>query len=441
MENANFKISEGNKAKHWVFTGPNYTDEDILKFEDLKEFTTYFVYGKEIAASGLSHLQCYICGKKQITLPTLRKWFPRFSYFRVALGTPEQASAYCKKDGNFVEHGELPANGRAKGGEATKAKWNQIAALASEKKMAELKVEYPKEYICNYRSLKQIGFDEAVQPKDLDCVCGEWIWGETGVGKSYTARKENPGYFVKPLNKWWDNYKGQEVVIIEDMSPAFGQSMEYFMKIWPDCYAFPAEIKNHVTMIRPKKVIVTAQYHPSQIWQGEALKAISRRFTIRNLLTLEQRDINNIFSKKKNPPKMKKHDIQAMKKPKLFKQNAEGKIVENKNPLITPKIYNSLNEKYDRSPIKYKMTCNELLDSPMHYGSNHQFDYLSHPKDVCEFNKNKVLTQYEKEGCTEEIIIPDTESSEEDATEGSISYNLDTDTDSNSNDDSSSSEY
>lgn len=106
----------------------------------------------------------------------------------------------------------------------------------------------------------------------------EWHYGPTGTGKSSTVRKENPIFYHKIPNKWWDGYKDQEVVIIDD----FGEEhscLGYHLKIWADHYPFTAEVKGTTISLRPSKIIVTSNYHPSQIWaKQEQLQPILRRF-------------------------------------------------------------------------------------------------------------------------------------------------------------------
>lgn len=106
------------RAKHWCFTINNYIDAHISMFENIKLLTTYWIYGKEVGDSGTPHLQCYIAMAKQTTLASLKKYWPT-AHFEIARGTPEQASTYCKKDGNFVEYGIPPAPQGANGGAAT----------------------------------------------------------------------------------------------------------------------------------------------------------------------------------------------------------------------------------------------------------------------------------------------------------------------------------
>lgn len=54
-------------------------------------------------------------------------------------------------------------------------------------------------------------------PKDKDHLRGIWIWGASGAGKSRLARDKFPNSYPKLCNKWWDGYKGQETVIMDDI--------------------------------------------------------------------------------------------------------------------------------------------------------------------------------------------------------------------------------
>lgn len=58
--------------------------------------------------------------------------------------------------------------------------------------------------------------------------------------------------------------------------------MGYYLKIWADHSVISAEYKGGSKLIRPKRIIVTSNYTPEQIWPDKEgiVDPIRRRFTI-----------------------------------------------------------------------------------------------------------------------------------------------------------------
>jgi len=89
----------------------------------------------------------------------------------------------------------------------------------------------------------------------------EWWYGNTGSGKSRLAWEQYGTIcYQKMLNKWWDGYDAQPIVIIEEWSPK-NEVTASALKIWADRYPFTAQIKGGVLQkIRPMKLIVISNY-------------------------------------------------------------------------------------------------------------------------------------------------------------------------------------
>ena len=109
----------------------------------------------------------------------------------------------------------------------------------------------------------------------------EWWVGPSGTGKSRLLWELYPKHFAKALSKWWDGYRHQEVVAIEEWSPKNDLTASALKK-WADRYPFPGEIKGGCLQgLRPKKIIVLSNYTPEQCFLNqEDLGPILRRFTV-----------------------------------------------------------------------------------------------------------------------------------------------------------------
>jgi len=206
---------------------------------------------------------------------------------------PEASIKYCSKsksqlDGPW-EFGERPKFGQQAKSETAKLK-NQakVQAIVNgnvEQLVASGDISW-KDYL-NAKKFKQayMANVKAQEQKDQPIDHGmphEWIWGPTGTGKTTYARTTYPDHYLKDKNKWWDDYIGQETVIIEDLGKKDAEWIGDRLKIWADKWPFKAEFKNGtMDSIRPKRIIVTSNYHIKDLWEDPQItEPLERRFNI-----------------------------------------------------------------------------------------------------------------------------------------------------------------
>lgn len=291
-------------SKHWCFTLNNYTLEEYNTFTLCEK--EYLVMGKELSEPNeetgerTPHLQGYIVFVNRKRLAGVKKVSPK-AHWEIKRGTPLEASEYCKKDGDFLEQGILPELPHEVGGKATQDKWQKAWDDAKRAKFESIDV---KMLIQHYQTFKKIAQDYQTVPPDLTPgVKHEWYWGAPRTGKSRAARFNFPGAYDKPCNKWWDGYQNHEFVIIDDFDKTH-KCLGHHLKRWADIYSFPAEHKGHTYQIRPKTVIVTSNYHPSQIFDDDPvlLEAILSRFN----LTEFSKNPYNVWAPHKDRPTLKR---------------------------------------------------------------------------------------------------------------------------------------
>jgi len=272
------------RSRNFCFTLNNYTPEEE---EEVKNWECkYLIFGKEQGESGTPHLQGYISFQLQKTLSALKKLQGR-AHWEIARGSPKQASDYCAKDGDVFEKGTRPLSNKEIG-DNEKLRWEKAFVAVSEGRIGDVDADI------KCRHLKSIEYAvqrQTVSKRKLAVLDGtmehEWLVGPPGTGKSYTARQENPESFIKdPTVSWWDGYLAEDVVIIDDFDK-FQVKQGGDMKRWLDRYTFQAPVKGGYQLIRPRKIVITSNYLPSEIWDDQiTVDAINRRVKIRRFVDM-----------------------------------------------------------------------------------------------------------------------------------------------------------
>lgn len=266
------RIHDEARSRAFVFTWNNYPEDhrEILRAVDSR----YVLFGREICpGTGTPHLQGYVYFKHAKTARAAQGLLVGCHVER-AKGSFTQNYDYCTKSGDFDTHGEPPLDDRERGlaeKERYVLAWNLAKIGDIESIDADIRVRL-------YPTLRRIEKDFMPPVANLASVCGIWIYGESGSGKTRSVLGAFPHAFIKPRSQWWCGYQNEPVVLCDDVDK-FDVRLGGFFKHWADYAAFIGEFKGGARRIRPEKFIVTSQYRIEDIWQDiETRAALGRRF-------------------------------------------------------------------------------------------------------------------------------------------------------------------
>lgn len=272
------------RRRNYFWTLNNYTasEEQHIMSLDCK----YMLFGREVGASGTPHLQGMTYLRDNKTLSAFKAWMGTTRLHVEPTMDIPAAIAYCKKgsgtpadpiEPDFFERGTPPMS-QAEKGKAEQDRWETTLELAKRGKFDEIEAQLQ---ITQCRNLEYI-HNRVLRERVLEDTPHKMLWfhGKTGTGKSRKARHDFPNAYLKMCNKWWDGYKGEDCVIIEEISLQHAQLIHH-IKIWLDRYPFPAETKGLVGKIRPKVIVVCSNYTPREIWPLPSdYEPVERRCTL-----------------------------------------------------------------------------------------------------------------------------------------------------------------
>lgn len=288
-------------ARNWCFTINNPEPED----DPAKWESRYCVWQLEEGADKTPHYQGYVEFNSVKRLAAVKKINGR-AHWENRKGPQEKAIEYCRKEEGRLD-GPFESGEKAPGAGARTDLAVVAAAVKAGASMQEIADKYETTFILHGKKIEHWRSVLHSTPYTHETVRGVWFYGPPGTGKSHTARERYPNAYVKMQNKWWDGYAGEHHVLLDDFDMNGGDKLGHYMKIWADKYACSGEVKNSMLQLQHRVLVVTSNYHPNQIWEGEMLKAIERRFTFTHFDKLRDRDDTSApaaRSRKRPPPPM-----------------------------------------------------------------------------------------------------------------------------------------
>lgn len=268
------------RHRNWAFTSFE-TDYELY----VTPLAKYLIIGQEICPkTKRKHLQGYVHLNEAKTFSYIKKhYFNRGEHFEVARGTHEDNIKYCSKDGKYAEWGVKPKQGARTDLCAIKDE-----LVSGETTIDEIVLERPDIYHQYGRTLNAIEERVMAGKFRTSMTRGIWLWGKTGTGKSHIALEKftpETHYIVPNDNGWWDNYRQQKYVVINDFRGhiSYNELLQMVDK-WP--YSVKRRGKAPLPFTS-EFVIITSSLPPDKVYHNrdeeDKIEQLHRRFNIYNI--------------------------------------------------------------------------------------------------------------------------------------------------------------
>ena len=260
-------MADDAKNRTWEVTLANYTDADLSFFEALE--CNAIILSKEIAESGLPHLQGRITFKRAYRLSALKKLHAR-AHWEVTKAKAD-CNYFRKVDSEvFIEKGSFKQGAR-----------NDMESLKKKLKTTHSMAAIVND-TNNYNNVKLcqaiLTYDEPPRPVGpIDVI---WYWGETGTGKTRAVYNNHTADSIfRPINyKWWDGYDGHKIVLLDDFRKDFCKFHELLTLL--DLYPYRVECKGGSRQIQATTFYITSAFGPADLYDGrEDIEQLLRRVT------------------------------------------------------------------------------------------------------------------------------------------------------------------
>jgi hypothetical protein len=263
------------RGRRWCFTINNWTRDDEDALEAISGEAKYIIWGKEEGEEKTPHLQGFVIFDNARSLKSLSRQLPR-AHLEKTKGTSVQAAEYCKKEGDFTEHGRSPVKpGSRPDLEEIR---NEIKGGATELEIAEGHwgrwVTYRRSF-GRYREL----INGPRLRADLDVFV---LVGHTGVGKTRFVHQAAESHMEElwvsgdPELKWFDGYSGENWVLLDDFRGAC--PFEFMLRLL-DIYKLRVPVKGSFVAWNPTTIFITSNLEPGEWYKDIDCAPLLRRLS------------------------------------------------------------------------------------------------------------------------------------------------------------------
>lgn len=202
--------------------------------------------------TGYRHWQIMVIFKRQVRLTQVRAIF---GPYHAEPTRSKAAESYCHKESTRVEGTEFTLGIKPLKRNDSKD-WDLILGAAKSGEFESIPADV---LIRNYGNLVKISVAHArpvAQERQVRVY-----WGPTGTGKSRTAWEEATldAYPKDPMSKFWDGYRGQANVVIDEFRGSI--SISHLLR-WLDRYPVLVEVKGSSTVFKAERIWITSNLHP-----------------------------------------------------------------------------------------------------------------------------------------------------------------------------------
>lgn len=251
--------------------------------------------------TGYLHWQALVAFTKKTSLKSLKNLFGQ--QIHAEPSRSDAADEYVHKDDTYVEGTRFELGTRVpKRNSATD--WAMIKSKAM---VGDFDAIPPDILIRNFGNLKKLRSDY-INPPFRENISSKFFYGKTGSGKTFSAWTEatklvsdllcvesssggSPGttdlhgkcsdvYVKDPNTKWWDGYRGQRCVIIDEFTGLI--SIGHLLR-WLDRYPTCVETKGSTVELHATNFWITSNLSLEECYpliSEEQMKALKRRLNI-----------------------------------------------------------------------------------------------------------------------------------------------------------------